>query len=104
MNNCPDRWVVVTIESKEYGRYDKLFFGNYGGYAGSDTWKLNSGIVKVESIPDGYRFHGISGSVYDCHKNSYGMSSYMASVYNDFCDKVKAMNATIEVNKKYESN
>lgn len=102
MNNCPDRWVVLTITSEEFGSIDKLFFGGYGGYVGSDSWGMNSGIESVEKIDQGYRFHGVSGSAYDCHENSYGMSGYMTGVYNQMVENLKGL-AAIEINKEYEN-
>lgn len=75
----PDCWVVLEMNS-EYGKIQKVFSGNYGGYLGSDTWKLNSGIVKVNKFDDRYEFVGETGSVYVCYKTCYGMSLYMAGV------------------------
>lgn len=98
--NTPDRWVVVTITSEEFGAVDKVFCGNYGGYLGSDTWRLNSGIAKVEETEEAFIFTGISGSIYKCYKASYGMSGYTASVYDGLQGRLKGL-ATIELNKKY---
>ena len=36
----PDAWVVVEINSEEFGMIKKIFAGWYGGYCGSDSWKL----------------------------------------------------------------
>jgi hypothetical protein len=59
--------------------------GWYGGYLGADSWRINSGISKVELVRDTYKFHGHSGSVYLCSKNSYGATIFMNSVlpHND---------------------
>ena len=75
----PDRWVILKIKSKNEVLY-KVMGGWYGGYLGSDTWRINSGITKVELDGDVYKFHGHSGSVYLCHKNNYGMTVLMGSV------------------------
>lgn len=79
----PDRWVVIELQSEE-DTHQRVFAGWYGGYAGADSWKMNSGIVKTEDHGDYYDFHGHSGSVYRCYKNAYGMSMYMQSVYHNF--------------------
>ena len=78
----PDVWVVL-----EFGRPDlekpvrKVFGGWYGGFAGSNSWKLNSGITAVRIDDQGhYEFDGYSGSTYYCHFNNYHMSSLMHSV------------------------
>jgi hypothetical protein len=75
----PDRWVVLEMNS-EHGKIQKVFAGWYGGFTGSDSWKLNSGITKVEEFEDRYEFVGETGSVYICYKTCYGMSLYMAGV------------------------
>ena len=82
----PDRWVVVKITTDKEPLY-KVFACWYGGYAGSDSWQMNSGIVKIESTDDYYDFHGWSGSVYRCHKNLYGTNSYGGRVLQNFIDK-----------------
>ena len=47
-----------------------------GGYTGSDTWRLNSGVYNID-VKDGYiYFQGFSGSVYEC---AYSETSYMIS-------------------------
>ena len=82
----PDRWVVVKITTDKEPIY-KVFACWYGGYVGSDSWQMNSGIVKVELVDKYYEFHGYSGSVYHCHKNSYGTNGYGGSVLQNFIDK-----------------
>ena len=83
--SVPDRWVVVEvndIESKTTVR--KVLAGWYGGYGGGDSYQLSSAIQRVDDLGDRYEFHNHSGSVYICHKNSYGMSNYMAETYNTY--------------------
>lgn len=75
----PDRWVILKILSGEKTFY-RVMGGWHGGYAGSDSWRINSGVSKVELVNDTYRFYGNSGSVYVCHKGRYGMTVVMASV------------------------
>lgn len=75
----PDRWVVLEfVTPKETLR--KVFAGWYGGYLGSDSWQLNSGIVETREDNDMFEFDGYSGSTYFCHRNGYGMSGYMQSI------------------------
>lgn len=96
----PDRWVILKIT-----RYDnltdttksiyKVFAGWLGGFTQGQSWKLNSGIVKVETEENFYLFYGHSGSVYQCFKGSEGMSSYMYQILENF--KATAINAKIEI-------
>ena len=60
----PDKWVVVKISGyKDHPKpLYKVFACWYGGWAGSDSWKLNSGITKVTLEGYVYSFEGASGS------------------------------------------
>ena len=50
---------------------------------------MNSGIVRVEKEGDFYLFHGNSGSVYRCHKDTYGASFYGMCVIRSFQERAK---------------
>lgn len=90
----PDKWVVVKIGDENL---HKVFACWYGGYAGSDSWKLNSGITKVTLEGNVYSFEGSSGSVYECHKDSYGTNMYGMSVLSNMIDKAAKNGVTIEI-------
>ena len=77
----PDVWVVLEFNAPELAiPTRKVFAGWYGGFAGSNSWKLNSGITETR-IQDGwYEFDGYSGSTYRCHFNNYHLSSLMQDV------------------------
>ena len=78
----PDVWVVLEFDTPELDvPTRKVFAGWYGGYTGSNSWKLNSGITAVRIDDSGhYEFDGYSGSTYHCHFNNYHMSSLMLGV------------------------
>ena len=76
----PDRWVVVRITTKSGEVVDKVLAGWYGGFAGSDHWKLNSGIESVVEHSDRFEFYGYSGSLYVCYKHCYGLNSLTGSM------------------------
>lgn len=77
----PDRWVIIEIINKGEKLY-KVFGGWYGGYTQGDSWRMNSGISKIEREGKNFfLFHGYSGSVYRCRVDCFGMSNYMGSVY-----------------------
>jgi hypothetical protein len=71
----PDYWMLVRIEDPDKPFY-KVFATWSGGYAHGDSWKLNSGIVRVEETVEDYLFHGTSGSIYRCDKLRYGLNLY----------------------------
>jgi hypothetical protein len=68
----PDNWVIVKITMGDNPTY-KVLAGWSGGYLDGDSWRMNSGITKVEIEDDFYLFHGHTASVYKCHKHSEQM-------------------------------
>ena len=97
MKYYPDRWIVIKITSPEYGTVEKVLAGWYGGYLGSDSWKLNSGNKRTAEYEDRFEFTGHSGSVYVCYKSRYGVSNLTASMLEYFKQEVP-----IEVVNKYD--
>ena len=93
----PDKWLVVKITGPDTPPVHKVFACWYGGYAGSDSWKLNSGITKVSEKNDYYFFDGSSGSCYACRKGIYGASSYGYGVLENMVNKALANDILIEV-------
>ena len=79
----PDKWVVIEI-AMEGTNVQRILSSWYGGWAGSDSWRLSSGITEVEELEDSYIIKNESGSVYTCFKGRYGMSSYAMGVLEDF--------------------
>lgn len=75
----PDAWHILKIEGykDESEPIYKVLAGWYGGFAGSDSWKLNSGITKITDCGDHYDIDGYSGSTYRCHKATERFSGLM---------------------------
>lgn len=90
---APDRWEIVDVNKD----LKKVFACWYGGYGGSDTWQMSSGVTKVEDLGDAYLVTNHSGSVYLCYKNSRGMSAYGSSVFNSYKKKLEAIGHTFEI-------
>jgi hypothetical protein len=84
----PDKWLIVklTDTNKNESHY-RVFASWYGGYLGSDSWQMNSGITKVTENIDYYFFEGTSGSVYMCRKGAYGASGYGSGILNGLIAK-----------------
>ena len=96
----PDAWVLLRFESKDTEPIYKILGGWYGGYAGSDSWRLCSGIERIELIGDVYHVHNYSGSVYTCHKDIQRFSGLMNSMlasWLDMADKKPEQEIKIEV-------
>jgi hypothetical protein len=78
----PDKWKIVKITGKN--PHYRVFGSWYGGFAGSDSWRMNSGIASVTEVDNTYIFKGDSGSEYYCGKNNYGASSYGESIISRY--------------------
>jgi hypothetical protein len=90
----PDKWVMVRIGE---GNLYKIFACWYGGYLGSDSWKLNSGVTSVSKEGYVYSFEGSSGSVYECHENTYGTNMYGGGVLDGMIKRAADNGITIEI-------
>ena len=84
----PDKWLIIKITDNGNIIY-KVFGSWYGGFLDGDSWRCNSGITKItfDKKTNTYHFFGESGSVYICHKDSYGASAYGSSVLQGFMEK-----------------
>ena len=82
----PDNFVVLKITHEDQTFY-KVLGGWYGGYLDGDSWRLNSGVDRVELENDVYKFYGSSGSVYNCHKSAYGLRMSTAPVWAQMTEK-----------------
>lgn len=87
----PDRWVIIGVETPENETIYKVLAGWYGGFGGSDSYQINSGIERVVESTNYYDFIGVSGSVYRCTKVSEGMNNIMRSVYFDIESMISRM-------------
>jgi len=93
----PDKWVVVRITGKDTPPVHKVFACWYGGYLGSDSWKLNSGITRAYEEGQCFMFDGSSGSTYACHKGTYGANSYGYAVLENMVTSALKNDILIEV-------
>lgn len=76
----PDNWVVIKFD--EPNLHYRLLTGTSGGYLTGNSWRMNSGIVKVEKVENGYHFIGTSGSVYHCRDNAYCLRMNNAYIWD----------------------
>ena len=96
-NYIPDKWVIIKISGDDFPDIYKIFACWYGGYAGSDSWKLNSGITRVSKTGYVYSFAGSSGSIYECHEDSYGTNFYGGSVLDSMIKTAAEHGINIEI-------
>lgn len=92
MTYQPDRWVVIKITNNQEKTHYRVFASWYGGYLGSNSWRLNSGITKVTKEKGTFIFSGSSGSKYKCHPKTYGTSGYGGAVLHDIIERSKEVN------------
>jgi hypothetical protein len=92
----PDRWLVLRVHTAKEILY-KVFATWSGGYGGSDSWKMNSGIVRAVLVGDRWEFDGSSGSVYSCHREAYGTNGYGGSVLSNMISQAQEQGIQVEV-------
>lgn len=95
---CPDYWLVVKIDYENETIY-KVFATWVGSFTQGDSWKLNSGITKVEREGEYLNFYGSSGSVYSCpnKKSLYRNSSYSFGVLENLIKRLNEGGGTATV-------
>jgi len=75
----PSNWVVIKITGDD--PHYRVLGGWMGGYLYGDSWRINSGIVRVDDSGEDWFFYGSSGSVYRCSKDRYGLKMSNAPVF-----------------------
>jgi hypothetical protein len=85
----PDLWTIVRITSPDNPQIDKVVGSWYGGFGGSDEWRMNSGIERIKEHELYYDVIGYSGSVYKCYKTSHGTSAYTNTVINNMATQLE---------------
>ena len=96
--NTPDYWQLLKITHDGNTIY-KVFATWVGGYTTGDSWRINSGVVKVNDRDGLLDFIGDSGSIYRCaqNENVYRTSSYSQGVLNNLIQAAKKVDGVIEV-------
>ena len=84
MNYLPHKWVVIDYgeEYAEAQRY-AILAGLYGGFAGSNSWRRSSPIVKWSVDGDVLVASTESGSKYILHKKAIGVTMMTQSLISE---------------------
>ena len=93
----PDKWIAIKITSECRPTIYKILAQVYGGYLKGDSWRLNSGIKSIEEKKKSFLFHGHSGSIYTCNKNSYGTGSLSGGILKKIQEAAILEEVTVEV-------
>ena len=76
----PDNWVVIKFKGDD--PHYRVLVGWSGGYLDSDSWRMNSGIVRSEREGDYFNFYGSSGSCYKCYMGFQRLRMNNAGIWN----------------------
>lgn len=98
--HVPDTWVIVKITRLNETPIYKILAGWYGGFCGSNSWRLSSGITTVEADPDypeQTHYHQSSGSTYICSKHNYKFSSMTSNMFSTWTEAGPENDFAIEV-------
>lgn len=90
---CPDKWIVVEL--KEH-KISKILSGYSGGYLYGNSWRLSSGITKIIDKDSILEIHNESGSIYHCHKNSFGVNMESSGILKEIQEFTAVVLPTIE--------
>lgn len=87
----PDNWVIFKIlgETLPY----RVLAGWSSSYLYGTSWRINSGIIRVEEDDEHYTFYGVSNSCYKCHKSAYGLRANNAHIW----EKLQNQTYTVEL-------
>ena len=95
MSYKPDLWTLVRITDQDKNSHVRILASWYGGYGGSDSWRLSSGCLEPTIEGDLIVWPQSSGSTYVVAKGNIGMSNYTRQILNSIIETSKEV--TIEV-------
>lgn len=82
MTYYPDVWMVLRLRDNTTNEtIDKVLGGWAGGWAGTDNWRLSSGIILVKDTDYGWDFYNESGSLYVCYDSFQRFSGTTEAVF-----------------------
>jgi hypothetical protein len=95
----PDVWVVVKFSGEDVpdGEMYKILAGWYGGFTQGDSWKLNSGIIKITEDGSNYYIDGYSGSTYVCHKEAERTSVFTQGIFDSYSQGYKTQDGRVNM-------
>ncbi len=103
ITNYPDKWIVLEISSENHGTFRKILSSWYGGYLGSDSWRLSSVIINCSENEHAYEFNTETSS-YICNKNSLGMNLMARDILKKLIDHSASSNITVKAIDNYDDN
>jgi len=92
----PDNWVIFKIDNGEHPVFYKVLAGWSGGYLDGDSWRMNSGIVKIEEDGDFWLVYGQTGSCYKLHKEANQIRMNISHIYSELKESGMAVEVCID--------
>lgn len=96
--HTPDRWTVLRLKQKDGTFEYKVLASFYGGFVGSNSWRLSSGTKETFEFDDYFEFHQYSGTIYRGYKDRYGMSMYTQGVLAEWLRNPEAADNVTPLN------
>lgn len=97
----PDSWTVVKLNGND--PHYRVLASWAGGYLNGDSWKLSSGITSVTKSGNVFEFRNSSGSLYNCHKDVFGMRTIAAGIYNQLKERHGDAVSLVDENTDWEN-
>lgn len=91
----PDNWVILQIKNPDSDPIYKVLGGWSGSYLDGSSWRLNSGIERIEDKGNHWEVFGSSGSSYLCHKESEHLRLNNAGILASFQKKAAEVGSEI---------
>lgn len=91
----PDKWVILKFKDDEEISY-KVFGSWAGGYVEGFSWRLSSGLERIEDASEYWKMHNHSGSVYECRKGTEGTYYAGAVVIESMKEQAKEQGVAVE--------
>lgn len=96
----PDCWAVLEISDENGFSHYRILCSFYGGYLGSDSWKISSGfdcLSEISETTDYYSIPQSSGSLYKLHKGGDRFSGVMLAILESLNKSVEGTFKSIKV-------
>lgn len=93
----PDLWLLLKITGPNSEPIFKILGSWYGGFGGSNSWRLSSGCLTPEIDGDSIVWPQSSGSTYEVSLKNIGASSYTQNVLASYIDEAEKANISLEV-------
>ena len=86
--HTPDTWVIIKLVQDDGKVLHRVLGGWSESYLYGSSWRINSGITRVEQDVDMYHIHVRSGFVYHFQNNMQRLTMARAPTFAAIVDKL----------------